>query len=93
VAHLVPLATRCSHGAKRPSPLLQGSLPRDGSRPLDSWSGRLEPARRSFIRAWRLAVDRAGSQGPPTDQEKFPQTLHDTRPELLNTQLCPNPDP
>jgi hypothetical protein len=45
-------ATRCSRGAKSKEPLLQGVLPKAVGDPL-------EPAIRSSIRAWSLAVYRA----------------------------------
>jgi hypothetical protein len=86
---MAPLATRCSRGAKSPKPLLQAGLPRDGREPLRASPPQLHQG----VEVGRLPCVVPWAQGPPSDQEKFPQTLHGTRPELLHTQLCPTPDP
>jgi hypothetical protein len=75
--------------SKAQSPRLQGVLPRDGRGPPGASPSQFYQG----VEVGRLPCVVASAPGPPSDQEKFPQTLHDTRPGLLHTRLCPVLDP
>jgi hypothetical protein len=89
VAHLAPLATRCSRGAKSPKPTSAGWP----ANKLYGTPGASPSQLHLGVEVGRLPYVAASAPGPPNDQERETPHASGTRPGLLHIWLCPIPDP